>query len=94
LSQVIWTETALDHLEAIQTYIAESNPEAAQRVAARLVEAGNSLTDHPHRGRPVPRTTMRELITAPYPYIIRYRVAGNQVFILRVRHTARRPTTP
>jgi plasmid stabilization system protein ParE len=29
-----------------------------------------------------------------YPYIIRYRIVGNTVRILRVRHTARRPTSP
>jgi plasmid stabilization system protein ParE len=36
---------------------------------------------------------MRE-ITTVYPYIIRYRVELGLVFILRVRHAARRPTAP
>jgi plasmid stabilization system protein ParE len=36
---------------------------------------------------------MRELVTC-YPYIIRYRVQGDIVMILRVRHTSRRPTNP
>jgi plasmid stabilization system protein ParE len=36
---------------------------------------------------------MRELVTN-YPYIIRYRVVGNTVRILRVRHMSRRPTNP
>jgi plasmid stabilization system protein ParE len=47
----------------------------------------------PHRGRPVPGTDKRELVTA-YPYIIRYRIVGDVVRILRVRHTSRRPTNP
>ena len=58
-----------------------------------LVEAGNALEHFPHRGRPVPGTDKRELVTA-YPYIIRYRIVGNTVRILRVRHTARRQTDP
>jgi plasmid stabilization system protein ParE len=37
---------------------------------------------------------MRELIT-DYPYIIRYRIVRDEeVRILRVRHTSRRPTDP
>jgi addiction module RelE/StbE family toxin len=93
LNEVVWTDTALAHLEAIQTYIAQFNPTAAQRVAASLIEAGGSLASFPHRGRPVRNTDMRELVST-YPYIIRYRVARDQVFILRVRHTSRRLTRP
>ena len=29
-----------------------------------------------------------------YPYTIRYRIERDRVIILRVRHTARYPTTP
>jgi len=36
---------------------------------------------------------MRELVTAR-PYIIRYRIVGDEVVILRVRHAAQRPTDP
>jgi toxin ParE1/3/4 len=54
---------------------------------------GDSLVQFPDRGRAVPKTDMRELVTT-YPYIIRYRIAGNVVVILRVRHTSRRPTNP
>jgi addiction module RelE/StbE family toxin len=93
LSEVVWTEPALAQLAAIRAYIAQFNPRAAAHVAAGLRDAGNSLTHFPHRGRPVPRTDMRELVTV-YPYIIRYRIDGDTVVILRVRHTSRRPTNP
>jgi plasmid stabilization system protein ParE len=33
---------------------------------------------------------MREVVTR-FPYVIRYRIVGEDVIILRVRHTARRP---
>ncbi len=59
-----------------------------------LLAAGDGLANFPHRGRSVPNTDMRELVTA-YPYIIRYRITrDDQVRILRVRHMARRPTNP
>ena len=62
-------------------------------MAEALFKAGNSLEHFPHRGRPVRGTAMRELLTVS-PYIIRYRIAGEEVLILRVRHSARRPTNP
>lgn len=74
-------------------YIAEINPQAAAFMAENLFAAGDRLVNYPHRGRLVRGTTMRELVSAT-PYIIRYRIAGDEVVILRVRHSARRPTTP
>jgi plasmid stabilization system protein ParE len=89
--QVVWTEPALDGIALAYDYIFEFNPRAAMHVADTLRAEGDSLEHFPHRGRLVPRTNMRELISS-YPYIIRYRVEGDRVIVLRVRHTARRPT--
>jgi plasmid stabilization system protein ParE len=36
---------------------------------------------------------MRELVSVS-PSIIRYRIEGDDVIILRIRHTARRPRRP
>jgi toxin ParE1/3/4 len=74
-------------------YIFEFNPRAAMRMADTLRAEGDSLGQLPQRGRPLPGTNMRELVSA-YPYIIRYRVDSDRVIILRIRHTARRPTNP
>ncbi len=93
MTSVVWTVSALADLEDIRRYIGTFNPHAAQRIAARLIAAGNSLVDFPDRGRPVPDTDLREA-TVVYPYIIRYirhRVDGDRVVILRVRHGMRRP---
>ncbi len=91
--QVIWTEPALDGIARAYDYIYEFNPRAAMRVAESLRIEGDSLEHFPHRGRPVAGTPLRELVSA-YPYIIRYRIEAERVIILRVRHSARRPTTP
>ena len=90
---VVWTATALRGLLRTYDYLSGFNPIAAAQVAQSLREAGDSLALFPDRGRHVPGRTMREVMTA-YPYIIRYRVEGDTVFILRVRHASRRPTTP
>ena len=93
MNEVIWTEPALAHLAAIRAYIGQFNPKAAQSIAVTLKAAGDSLARFPHRGRAVPGTTMRELV-ADGPYVIRYVIEGNRVIVLRVRHGARKPTTP
>jgi len=90
LRSVVWTLSALADLADIRRYIAAFNPDAAQRIAARLIAVGNGLVNFPERGRPVPGTDLREA-TVVYPYIIRYRVDGDRVLILRVRHGMRRP---
>jgi plasmid stabilization system protein ParE len=55
----------------------------------QLDAVGDSLERFPQRGRPVRGTNLREW-TLVYPYIIRYRIAGDDVRILRVRHGMRR----
>ena len=86
MAQIIWTVEALENLELIRAYIQQFDPAAARRFASRLVEAGESLCDFPHRGRPVGGEN-RELMTIP-PYVLRYRITSETVFILRIRHSA------
>lgn len=90
MTEVVWTDPALDDLEAIRLYIKQSNPQAAERLVAALLAAGNSLNHSPFRGRPVSGTDLRELV-ASRSYVIRYLVEDEFAVILRVRHTARRP---
>lgn len=91
--RVVWTEAALEAIVRAYNYLYEFNPRAAMHLAQSIRAEGDSLTHFPQRGRPVPGTTMRELVAA-YSYIIRYRVEAERVVILRIRHAARRPTNP
>lgn len=91
--RVLWSPTALRQLTLIAEYLDAFDPRAARQVFTTLVAEGDSLAEFPYRGRMVPRTEMRELVSV-YPYTIRYRIARDGVRILRVRHTSRRPTTP
>ena len=91
--QVIWSPAALREIEHIYRYIAQFNPRAAQNMVMEILAAGDSLETFPYRGRAVPGTQLRET-TLARPYIIRYRIAADHVRILRVRHSARRPTRP
>jgi plasmid stabilization system protein ParE len=91
--RVIWTEPALDAVLSAYDYIFEFNQRAAAQVAASLLDAGDGLAHFPLRGHSVAGTDMRELVSVR-PYIIRYRVLGDEVIILRIRHASQRPTDP
>jgi toxin ParE1/3/4 len=82
---------ALRNLDDEATYIAADDAAAARLVVARVLEAVGQLADQPGLGRPgrVPGT--RELVVLNTRYIVPYRVRGEEVQILRVFHTSRRP---
>ena len=87
---IVWTDEAVGHLEAIVSYIAAFNPAAAQRLGQRLVALADSLAEFSERGRDV-GGGRREMTIVP-PYVLRYRIDGQRVIILRIRHGAQRPT--
>jgi addiction module RelE/StbE family toxin len=82
------TPDAANDLAHIVDFIREENPEAARRVATTVFDSIVALRTFPYRGRHglVPET--RELVLGRWPYIVVYRVAGDQVQVLRVRHAA------
>lgn len=85
--RIVWTDDAAGHVEAIVTYVSAFNPAAASRLAERLVALADSLSEFPNRGRDAGEG--RREMTTVWPYILRYRVEGDRVIILRVRHGAR-----
>lgn len=85
--QVIWLPETIVALNAIRDYIGRSNPAAADTLTDKLKSAGESLAYFPNRGRPAGR--YRELATVP-PYVIRYRVAKDVVYIVRIKHGRQR----
>jgi addiction module RelE/StbE family toxin len=88
LREIVWTDEAISHLEAIVAYIAAFNPSAADRLGWRLSEAADSLAEFSDRGRKALNGT-REM-TVVWPYVLRYRVEADRVVILRIRHGARK----
>jgi len=87
--RVVWSAKAANDLAAIRAYVGQFNPLAAARLSADLMTAAESLALHPNRGRSI-SPKRRELAVVP-PYLIRYRVATDAVYISTIRHGARRP---
>ena len=87
---VKWTKRALENLIEEARYIAERNPDAADRMLERIGSAVHTLAQHPAVGRPGRVSGTRELVIAGTPYIIPYRVRGGRIEILRVFHSSRK----
>ncbi len=81
-----FSEAAVNDLVRLREFIAEYNPEAAQRVAQRLRGAIQRLVDMPQIGRPVDDMPgeIREMIFGKY--VVRYQVRQHMLFILRIWH--------
>ena len=86
MAEVIWTRRAALDVIAIRNYVAEFNPSAARRLSNRLTSAAGSLEQFSNRGR-LAEGGYRELTLIP-PYIIRYRVVGDRVIVVEIRHSA------
>ena len=90
MMRIDWLPEADRSLGRQLSYIADSNPSAAQRIASAIQLAISRLTEFPKIGRVgrVPGT--RELIVAATPFVVVYRVETEAVLILRVLHGAQK----
>jgi plasmid stabilization system protein ParE len=86
---IVSPEAAAD-LNRLRVFLANKNPDAAQRAASSLVDAVQSLDTFPDRGRPTVFEGVRELIV-PFgssAYVLRYAHLPdtNEVLVLRIWH--------
>jgi toxin ParE1/3/4 len=87
--RIVWSPTAIAQLTEIRAYIERDKPEAAREVARRIISAAEQLSANPRLGRPGRHPGTRELIISGTPYLLSYRIQGQQIRILAVFHTAR-----
>ena len=90
---VVWADPARADLLGVFRYIAEENPDAAARVAARIEDAAAGLSDFA-TGRPGRVSGTYEKVFPGLPYILAYEIGprpdgGEAVTILHVIHGAR-----
>jgi addiction module RelE/StbE family toxin len=86
--QLRWSEEAADDLERITNYLFEETPQHAPELVRAIYNTPAALLQFPHRGRPGKMKGTRELVLAPLPYIVVYRIAGDAMHILRILHGA------
>jgi plasmid stabilization system protein ParE len=98
--RVLWTERSLDDLDEIRAYLQQFNPGSVDLLVESLLVTSRSLmADRGHDAdglsalnemgpeRMVQAKMVQEKMAVD-PYFVRYRIAGDIIFILRVRHRA------
>ncbi len=88
--EIVWSALARTRLREIRDYVARDKPEAAERLAMRIVAMVEALRTHPYLGRVGAEPGIRELVIGNTPYIILYRVQGDLVIISTIWHGAQR----
>jgi toxin ParE1/3/4 len=70
--------------------VARDKPEAAERLAMRIVAMVEALRNHPRLGRVGAEPGIRELVIGNTPYIVLYSVQDQRVIISTIWHAAQR----
>lgn len=86
---VRYTKLALADLRQAREYIALHNPHAAADIAARIRSAVDGLRQFPERGRPGRMPGTRELVVPRTPFVVPYRVVGQEIQVVAVLHGKR-----
>ncbi len=92
MSTVLWAGPALQALDDALNYIAEDNPEAAERLGRKIHTAVGRLAEFPDSGRVVPELgdpQLREVIHGPFRVI--YESGKGEVRVLAVVRAEQRP---
>ena len=88
--EIVWSPLARLRLQEIRAYVAKDKPEAAERLATRIVAVVEVLRDHPRLGRAGAEPGVRELVIGGTPYIVLYRLQRDRITINTIWHGAQR----
>lgn len=91
MAEIIWTEPALNDLDAIADYIALDDPAAARALVQRIFDHIDQLAAHPDTGSKPPELkgwSYREIVEPPCRVF--YRREGETVYILYVMRGERK----
>ena len=90
MPQLIWSPQALHDVQRLYRFLASKNLESAKRAVTAIRQGVNVLSLQPGMGRPVEdmENEFRDWIIdfGDGGYVARYRIDGQQLIILAVRH--------
>ncbi len=87
MTTLLFTQSAVSDLKRLEAFIAEHNPDAAQRISLRIRQAVGKLVLFPEIGRPVAELdNVRELVAGNYVVRYTHSQEQDQVIILRIWH--------
>ena len=88
--EIVWSTLARTRLREVRAYVARDKPEAAERLATRIVAMVEALRNHPRLGRVGAEPGIRELVIGSTPYIVLYRLQDQRITISTIWHAAQR----
>lgn len=85
--RLIWLEEAVEDMARLRRFLEPNNPRAAQRAAHTILDGAKIFRQHPEAGVPM-GDGRRELFLhfGSSGYVLRYRLDGDDVVIIRVWH--------
>lgn len=90
MPRLIWSPLALRDVQRLHRFLADKNPNAAQRAVMAIRAGVKVLADHPEIGRPLedmdPEYREWPIDFGDSGYIALYRYDGETALILAVRH--------
>jgi plasmid stabilization system protein ParE len=86
-----FTPKAQRDVEQIYAYLNERSPSGAHKVSVAIYAAARFVAERPKASPLTNKPNVRVKVLRRYPYKIFYSVTGDNVEILRVWHTSRRP---
>lgn len=89
MKTLVWHETAISDLEAIDLYIGADSPRAAKRVVSFIRGSAQKLQFMPESGRLTRDSRLREKVLTRYPYTLVYEIVGDEVRVLTIVHQSR-----
>lgn len=82
-----WKPKAHEDLLSIVDYIAQDNPDAADKLADEIEAKAAQLPKHPKLYKPGRMRGTREMVVRPN-YIVVYAIEADAISVLRVLHAA------
>ncbi len=86
--EIVWSRLARARLVEIRTYVAKDKPDAAARLATRIVAVVEALRNHPNLGRVGAEPGIRELVIGGTPHVVLYSVRKSHITISTIWHGA------
>jgi len=85
---LLWLPRAIADRDAQLDFIAKDNPQAALEHGDRIAQYTRWLIEHPGIGRSGRKSGTRELVVNRTPFIIVYRIKGDNIELIRLLHGA------
>jgi toxin ParE1/3/4 len=89
--RIRYTKAAFAEREAIFAYLNERSPQTAREVVGLIAQRIAALPEHPFKGHRTDRKGILTLWIAPLPYRVFYRIDDEDLVVIHIRHTSRRP---